>query len=126
MIWKKKTPPVPNGMTAAAVSEPVEQTVIAECYTIKGRIHGQGQVEIRGRMEGNLEIRGRVLIHAAASVQGEIKTEILEIDGHVEGRLEISQQLRLGPTARFEGSAAAVCIDMAEGARLNGDVTMKS
>ena len=77
MIWKKKTPPEPNGLTADAVSEPVDQTVIAEGFTIKGRIHGQGPVEIRGRMEGKREIRGRVLIHAAASVQGEIKTEIL-------------------------------------------------
>lgn len=126
MFWKKKVPPAPNSEPTVAVAEPVEQTVIADSYTLKGCIHGQGRVEVQGRMEGHLDVRGRVSINPSAVIQGEIKAEVLEIGGAVEGHLEISRQLILGPTARFEGSAAAVRIDMAEGALLNGDVQMKS
>ncbi len=125
MFWKKKDDPEINDETALAVAEPVEQTVIDDSYTLKGRIHGQGPIEVQGRMEGHLDIRGRVSINPTAVIQGEIKAEVVEIGGAVEGHLQVSRQLTLGPTARFEGSAAAGRIDMAEGALLNGDVQTK-
>jgi cytoskeletal protein CcmA (bactofilin family) len=125
MFWKKKDVPETNGETAIAVAEPVEQTVIANSYTLKGRIHGQGPIEFQGRMKGHLDIRGRVSINPTAIIQGEIKAEMVEISGAVEGHLQVSRQLTLGPTARFEGSAAAGRINMAEGALLNGDVQTK-
>ena len=126
MFWKKKAPQGNGGNTTAAVATPTEQTVIADSYTVRGRIHGQGLVEVQGRLEGHLEVHGHVSIGASASVQGEIKAEVLEIGGQVEGQLDVSQQLRLGPQSRFEGSAAAVRIAMAEGACLNGEVRMKA
>ncbi len=126
MFWKKKAPQEAGGETTATVATPAEQTVIADSYTVRGRIHGQGPVEVQGRMEGHLEVHGHVSIGASASVQGEIKAEVLEIGGQVEGQLDITRQLRLGPKSRFEGSAAAVRIAMAEGACLNGEVRMKA
>ncbi len=129
MFWKKKKHPAPVAemkTPAAGPSESTDTTVIAENYTLKGRIHGQGPVEVQGRMEGELDIEGRVLISANASMQGEIKAEVLEIGGKVEGHLDVSRQLQLGPTSRFEGKAAAARIVMAEGACLNGDVCMKA
>ncbi len=126
MFWKKKPPQGAGGEMIATLATPAEQTVIADSYTIRGRIHGQGPVEVQGRMEGHLEVHGHVSIGTSASVQGEIKAEVLEIGGQVEGQLDVTQQLRLGPTSRFEGSAAAVRIAMAEGACLNGEVRMKA
>ena len=126
MIFKKKTPAEPTRVTSAESSPSPEQTLIAASYTLKGSIRGPGMVDIEGRLEGDVDVQGRVTIHARASVQGEIKAEDLEIGGRVEGRLAISRQLNLHPTASFEGSAAAGRIAMAAGARLNGDVQMKA
>ncbi len=126
MFWKKRAPQGLGDETKAVAAPAVEQTVIADSYTLKGRVHGQGPVEVQGRMEGHLDIDGRVSISTGATVQGEIKAEVVEIGGQVEGQLDVSKQLRLGPTSRFEGSAAAVRITMAEGACLNGDVIMKA
>ncbi len=128
MFWKKRKHQAPAAeMTTnpSGPSEPAATTVIAENYTLKGRIHGQGPVEVQGRMEGHLDVEGRVLISVNASMQGEIKAEVLEIGGKVQGQLDVSRQLQLGPTSRFEGRAAAARIVMAEGACLNGDVCMK-
>jgi cytoskeletal protein CcmA (bactofilin family) len=126
MFWKKKAPSGSGGETIAAVAVPTERTVIDSSYTLKGRVHGQGPVEVQGRLEGHLDIHGQVSIGRAATVQGEIKAEELEIGGQVRGQLEISRRLLLDATARFEGSAAAGRIEMAEGACLNGDVQMKA
>lgn len=126
MLWKKKNTPEPKPEATTTAATPTAATVIAENYTLKGRIHGQGPIELKGRMEGHLDIRGRVSISSGASVEGEISAEELEIGGKVEGHLEVTRQLILGPTARFAGSAAAVRIAMAEGACLNGDVRMKA
>ena len=125
MFWKKKHQAQGTEMSPST-AEPSGATVIAENYTLKGRVHGQGPVEVQGRMEGHLDIEGRVLISVNASMQGEIKADVLEIGGKVEGQLDVSRQLQLGPTSRFEGRAAAARIDMAEGACLNGDVCMKT
>ncbi len=126
MIFKKKTPAEPTQTTSGVESPSPDQTIIAANYTLKGRISGQGFVDIEGRLEGDLDVRGRVTVHTQASVQGEIKAEDLEIGGRVEGRLAIARKLNLHPTASFEGSAAAGRIAMAAGARLNGDVQMKT
>ena len=126
MIFKKKTPTEPTRMTSVETSSSPDQTLIAANYTLKGKIRGQGMVDLEGRLEGDMDVQGRVTIHARASVQGEIKAEDLEIGGRVEGRLAISRQLNLHPTASFEGSAAAGRIAMAAGARLNGDIQMKA
>lgn len=129
MFWKKKKLPAPGAEIATPEAVPSESngtTVIAANYTLKGRIHGQGPVEVQGRMEGYLDVEGRVLISVNASMQGEIKAEVLEIGGKVQGQLDVSRQLQLGPTSRFEGKAAAARIVMAEGACLNGDVSMKA
>ncbi len=126
MFWKKKAPQETAAETPVAMAPPAEQTFIADSYTLRGRIHGRGTVEVQGRLEGHLDINGRVAIPAGASVQGEIKAEVLEIGGQVEGQLDVSRQLRLGPRSQFEGAAAAARIDMAAGACLNGDVCMKA
>ena len=146
MFWKKKVTPEAHSLEAhnpeahnpeahtpeahhaprVAMAQSAAQTLIADSYTFKGKIHGQGPVELQGRIEGHLDIRGRVCIDNNAVIQGDIKAEVLEIGGAVEGHLDITRQLTLGPTARFEGSAAAGRIDMAEGALLNGDVQMKA
>ena len=126
MIFKKKTPAESiRGASGAAPVSPV-QTLIAANYTLKGTIRGQGVVDIEGRVEGELDVRGRVTVHERASIKGEIKAEDLEISGRVEGRLAISRQLDLNPSASFEGSAAAGRIAMAAGACLNGDIQMKA
>jgi cytoskeletal protein CcmA (bactofilin family) len=126
MFFMKKAPKGPADTTITAKAEPVAQTLISDGYTLKGRIHGQGPVEVHGRLEGQVDIRGRVAVGSTASVAGEIKAEVLEVGGAVEGRLDISQQLILGATARVEGSAAAAGIEMAAGAFFNGDVHMKA
>jgi cytoskeletal protein CcmA (bactofilin family) len=126
MFFKRKTPKETAGGAVAAVSKATTPTLITGSYTLKGRIHGQGSVEVQGRLEGQVDVRGRVAVSPTASVQGEIKAEVLEIGGKVTGRLDVSRHLRLGATARFEGSAAAAGIEMAAGACLNGEVHMKS
>lgn len=124
MIFKKKNTSEPTRMTSSADAPSPAQTLIAANYTVKGLIRGQGMIAIEGRLEGDLDVKGRVTIHERASVQGEIKAEDLDISGRVEGRLAISRQLNLHPTAFFQGSAAAGRIAMAAGARLNGDIQM--
>ena len=125
MFWKKEKRPEANHETVTAPAAPAAQTVIAESYTLKGRIHGQGPIEVQGRVEGHLDIRGRVSINPTAVMQGEVRAEAVEIGGALEGSLQVSRQLTLGPTARLMGSAAAGRIHMAEGALLNGDVQTK-
>ena len=125
MIFKKKTPSESNRVASGTAPASPDQTLIAANYTLKGMIRGQGAVDIEGRVEGNLDVKGRVTVHERASIKGEIKAEDLEISGRVEGRLAISRQLNLYPGASFEGSAAAGRITMAAGARLNGEIQMK-
>ncbi len=125
MIFKKKTPSEPTRVTAGKASASPDQTRIAANYTLKGMIRGQGMVDIEGRVEGDLAVRGRGAVHEGASIKGEIQAEDLEISGRVEGRLAISRQLNLYPGASFEGSATAGRITMAAGARLNGEIQMK-
>jgi cytoskeletal protein CcmA (bactofilin family) len=79
---------VVEGKVEAALSD-CQTIEIAESGLVKGAAE-VGEADIRGRFEGKLTVRGRLLIRSAGKVAGEIRYGQLEIEcgGQITGQIE--------------------------------------
>jgi cytoskeletal protein CcmA (bactofilin family) len=81
---------------------------IAESGLFKGAAEIQ-EADIRGRFEGKLTVRGRLLIRATGTVTGEIRYGEIEIErgGTILGQIGASNDSPLSKAAKKTENAAA-------------------
>ena len=78
---------------------------------------------VRGTLEGEVRVGGRVVVAAGASVAGTLNAREAIIAGSVDGELTVSNTLTLRSTAILNGSARAARLVVEEGS--SGDVRLR-
>ncbi|MGS2724809.1 bactofilin family protein [Porticoccus sp. GXU_MW_L64] len=100
-------------------------TLIAEGTEISGEVRFHGNLEIEGRVIGNIvaldDDKARVRVLQSGQVQGEIQAPSVVVNGLVEGDLKVSQQLELAARAMVEGNVHYRVIEVEKGAQVNGN-----
>lgn len=97
-------------------------TVIGRDTFIRGNVRGEGDLEIHGRVEGEVEIAGAVTVVAGALVKADISARAIVVGGALVGNLTADEVLRLEEGARVVGDLRAPTIGVAEGALFRGNV----
>ena len=121
---KKADKTLPGG--GAMSAGPAGETVLRPGWHFTGRIYGKGQVVIQSAVEGELDLQGTVSIEGQGRIKGMLRAEEVRLSGRFEGRMEAARRVVLEATARMEGDVVARRLQMAAGARLNGQVDMQS
>ncbi|MHB0895991.1 MAG: bactofilin family protein [Spirochaetales bacterium] len=109
--------------------------------TILGDVSSEGDVVVRGKIEGNVTVHslsiqagticgdiissGTVIIAENSSVDGNVKADRIEINGKVVGNLESATKIILNQRSVIEGNIAAMELSMSEGAELKGNVNVR-
>ena len=97
-------------------------SIIGQGTTVRGNIRGPGSVEIRGRVEGDVEVDGDVAIGENGGVNGNISGAQILVAGQVAGDLRGTEAVLLERGARVAGDLVAPRIGIAEGALVRGAV----
>jgi cytoskeletal protein CcmA (bactofilin family) len=100
-----------NGTTAAIVGEDAQFT---------GRFSGQ-DLDVQGRLEGEVEVKGRLRVGKQGRVKAKVKAAIVEIEGEFEGELR-ADALTLAESAKAKGTFVAKRLNVKEGAVLEGSI----
>ena len=95
-------------------------TVISASTTVKGRIQGQEDVEVLGRVEGQVEIEGQLSIDSNARVDAQIQATTVTVHGIIVGDTIASESIYLDASARVVGNLSAPSIVIEEGAKIRG------
>jgi cytoskeletal protein CcmA (bactofilin family) len=117
-----------------------DMTVIGESCRIQGDIAVEGDARIMGKVEGNVEVSGRVDLGSTAVVQGgmtasalklagNVKGEVrcagaIELDGRVEGDVTCGETIEIGGSAVLVGDLHAKAVSIAAGATCRGHVSI--
>lgn len=104
--------------------EPRTDTVIAKDVTFSGNLHGEGVVQIEGTVEGEINLKGYVIVTSTGTIKGPITADVVRIAGAVEGNITALDHLQLERTGTIEGDVATVSFVIENGGRLNGRSTM--
>lgn len=90
-----------------------------------GDLHGTGGVRIEGTMQGELVIKGLVVIGETGKVFcPEMKAETVVVAGTVQGNITC-QKLEIRSTGRVWGDVVAVSFSSEDGAFLRGQMRME-
>ena len=117
---KKSTPDLPSTRTVDRVT-----SVLGPGISWRGDLRGKGGVRIEGALEGEVAVRGMVIIGETGKVTCEVlKAGTVIVAGSVSGQI-VAQKLEIRATGRVYGDVIIQSISTDEGAFLRGKVTME-
>lgn len=111
MLGRRQTP-----STAAA---DYSATHIGQDIVIDGKLQGQGVLHIEGKVLGEIEHAGTVVVGEKGVVQATVRVKELVIHGRVEGKVD-AERCEVLATAHVQGELKAGRITVAEGAAILG------
>ena len=98
-------------------------TVIAQGITFTGTIRGEGSVQVEGRLEGEVDLKGSVVVASGGMVQGPITADAVRVAGDVQGSITAREHLCLERTGSIHGDVST-CSLVVENGRLDGSSKM--
>lgn len=98
--------------------------IIGKGTTIKGDIDCNGDMRIDGKVTGNIQISGKIVIGASGDIKGQINCKNSEIEGKVEGKIFVAELLVLKNTASILGDIATSKLAIEPGAMFTGNCKM--
>lgn len=101
-------------------------TVISESSTVVGDVETQGPLMVSGRVQGNGRVGGTLSMSKSAHWVGDITARQAVLAGHVVGKIVVEDKLEVSASAIIEGEIVARILAIANGARIDGDVTVTS
>lgn len=99
-------------------------TLLAKGVLLRGEIHVEGTVRIDGRLDGEIQTKGQVIIGEDGLVQGTITAGIVISSGRIKATVTASEQIQLLKTATLIGEVHTPVLMMEEGAKLQGVTDM--
>lgn len=117
---KKSTPEFLSDAPAERVT-----TVLGPGISWKGDLRGKGGVRIEGALEGEVAVRGLIIVGETGRVTCDtIKADSVIVAGAVNGRI-LAKKLEIRATGRVYGDVTTQSFATEEGAFLRGKVTME-
>jgi cytoskeletal protein CcmA (bactofilin family) len=108
----------------AKVPERVD-SVLGPGIQWRGKVTGTGGVRIDGAFEGEITVRGIVVIGVDGRVAcDEIRATTIVVSGSLEGDV-FAQRVEISATGRVYGDVTTVSFSTEEGAFLRGKITME-
>ena len=96
-----------------------------QTIVIKGEISGNEDLTIAGRLEGKINLAGRVLTLAPGShVKGTVVAGTVLCAGEVDGSITATARLEIRNTAEIFGELNTPSLVVADGATVNATVEM--
>jgi cytoskeletal protein CcmA (bactofilin family) len=123
--------PLPTFQAAVAPTERRqsgghEMANIGKSISIKGDVVGDEDTVLEGRVEGRVSLKNHHLtIGPNGDVQGEVSAKQVTVVGKVAGNVIASERIEVRETGRIQGDLVAPRLTVAEGAVINGAITMK-
>ena len=98
--------------------------VLAAGTTVTGSIYTEADFRLDGRIEGDINCKGKIVVGPRGSIVGNITSDNAEIFGDVEGSIKIKEKLMFKSTAKVKGDIFIQTIEIEPGAHFNGTCTM--
>ena len=101
-------------------------TLISKDSEIIGDINFSGDLEIQGKVKGNIiaksDSNATVRVVEGGQVNGEIRAPKIIVNGDVSGDVHCSEHVELAAQAKVEGNVNYNLIEMVKGAQVNGNL----
>ena len=100
------------------------RNLIAEKTTITGNIQTVGDIRIDGVINGDIEVKGRLVLGIAGKIKGNVTATESEVAGNLIGDIKVAEMLTVKASARIEGLVHIAKLLVEPGAVFNGKCIM--
>ena len=107
------------------ISEPGMTNQLKNGTVINGDLTSESDARIDGIVNGNINVKGKVIIGSTGKVIGDITCSFCDIEGNVKGKLSLKNSLTLKSTANFTGEISTRKLIIEPGAVFNGSCKME-
>lgn len=97
---------------------------IGRTTRVVGRLTGDGDLLVEGRVEGELSLKGHLEVAEGAFVTAPVEASDLTVDGTVDGDVVARGDVVLRPNGVLRGAIRAAQVAIEEGARFTGRIEM--
>ena len=105
-------------------------TLIGVTTDMKGDITFSGGLRIDGKIKGNIASRGddnsTLVLSENAVVTGDVSVPHMVVNGKIKGNVRSTERLELQAKAEISGDVTYKVLEIAAGARVNGNLTRTS
>ena len=98
--------------------------VIGRGLFIKGELHGEEDLVIEGRVEGEITLEKHLVIESTGVILADIQTENITIKGEMRGNMAATAKVEIHTSARVVGDIVAPRVVIEDGAKFKGHIEM--
>ena len=99
-------------------AKPAVPSIISEDLTITGNLLSKGEIQIDGRVEGDIDTE-TLLVGESAHINGDVRAKRVRVYGRVNGQIT-AQSVTLASTAQVTGDIVHEDLSIEKGAFLEG------
>ncbi len=110
--------------TPVATGDAVQETIIGARIEVRGRIEGQEDLRVEGRVEGAISLTETLFVEASGVVLATVEAHDVVVSGVVVGDVTAANSLTLEPGAKLVGNISTPRLIIADGAAFKGEVAM--
>ena len=97
-----------------------QKAVITEDIEIVGSVKASGNIELHGKLNGDLSCNGNAVIGAKANVKGNITVDSITLMGQINGNISAKDRIELKSSARLTGDIRAKRLTVEDGVTFVG------
>lgn len=102
----------------------ISHNALSTSTTITGNIKTSEDFRLDGKMQGDIESDGKVIIGPEAEFTGNIICQNIDLMGRIQGNLTVSETTSLKAKVNFQGEITTRFLDIEPGALFNGSCKM--
>ncbi|HKK40535.1 MAG TPA: polymer-forming cytoskeletal protein [Cryomorphaceae bacterium] len=121
-MFKSSNPKEMAKMSESQTPEKLNRIVSGT--SIEGEIKTDSNIRIDGTVKGTVTAKGRLVVGASGTIDGEIVCENADIEGKITGQISVNGLLSLKATARLECDISTKKLAIEPGAVFTGNCTM--
>ena len=105
--------------------DPAGLTIIAAGTTIVGDVGSEGIVKVEGVVQGTVRAASQILVAPGASIRGDVFAPEIVAGGEIHGTVHADERVEIQAGAMVHGDIQTQRLLIAEGGRINGQVSME-
>lgn len=106
------------------ISSGIAHNAIAAGTIVKGEIKAEQDFRIDGKLEGDIECAGKIIVGPQAEILGNIKCTNADLMGRIQGNVYIEETVSLKASVIYNGEIVTKYLEIEPGAVFNGSCKM--
>jgi cytoskeletal protein CcmA (bactofilin family) len=106
--------------------EPAGLTIIAVGTTVVGDLVSEGVVKVEGVIEGTVRAGTQLLVAPGAVIRGDVQGAEIIAGGEIHGAVTAEERVEIQAGALVFGDIRAQRLHIADGGKVNGQITMEA